>query len=99
MSTDFHEILGVSPSATPEEIKAAYHRKLREFPAHSHPQEFKAIREAYEILRKTSSGKPEPFLKFRPVTATISDSDRDALKQLIEKNIILSLNAVLKQTF
>lgn len=99
MSTDLHQLLGVSPSASPSEIKAAYHRKLKEFPAHSHPQEFKAVREAYETLRKTPSGKVEPFLKFRPVTATISESERAALKELIASKINLSLDELLRLTF
>ena len=54
--TDHYEQLGIAPGATPAEIKAAYHAKLKEFPAHTHPQEFKATRAAYEALRKAPQG-------------------------------------------
>jgi len=39
--TSPYDRLGISSSATAE-IKAAYHAKLKEFPAHRHPEEFKA---------------------------------------------------------
>jgi curved DNA-binding protein CbpA len=54
---DHYDRLGLSAGATSAEIKAAYHAKLKEFPAHTHPQDFKAIRTAYETLRKTPSGR------------------------------------------
>jgi curved DNA-binding protein CbpA len=50
--TDHYERLGISPGATAAEIKTAYHTKLREFPAHTYPEEFKKIRGAYEAIRK-----------------------------------------------
>ena len=99
MSTNFYKILDLSPAASPDELKAAYHRKLREFPAHSHPQQFKAIREAYESLRKAIRSQSEPFLTVRPLTGTISDSDREDLKKLIDSQVVLNLNTLLKETF
>jgi len=99
ISDDPVQLLGVSPSASSSEIKTAYHRKLREFPAHSHPQMFKAVREAYETLRKAPSGKSEPFLKLRPLTASLTDSDREDLKQLIDRQVLLNLNTFLRDTF
>jgi DnaJ-class molecular chaperone len=51
-----YDRLGVPTSASPEDIKKAYHQKLREFPAHKAPQEFKAIRQAYEALKNQSKG-------------------------------------------
>ena len=44
-------ILGVSQEAGDEEIRAAYLRKVKEFPPDRAPAEFERIRDAYELLR------------------------------------------------
>jgi len=43
--------LGVAPQASDEEIRAAYLRKLREYPPDRNPDEFELVRDAYEQLR------------------------------------------------
>lgn len=47
---DPHRVLGVEIQAGPEEIRAAYLRKVKEFPPDRAPREFEQVREAYEIL-------------------------------------------------
>jgi curved DNA-binding protein CbpA len=97
--TSHHEKLGISPGATPAEIKAAYHTKLREFPAHTYPQEFKAIRAAYEALRKGDTNQHEEFLQVRPLEAELNP---EILKQLREKAIAqveVSLDDLIRATF
>jgi curved DNA-binding protein CbpA len=47
---DPHRVLGVELPASPEEIRAAYLRKVKEFPPDRAPREFEQVREAYEIL-------------------------------------------------
>ncbi|MBO3460444.1 molecular chaperone DnaJ [Aetokthonos hydrillicola Thurmond2011] len=94
-----YERLGISPGATPAEIKAAYHAKLREFPAHTYPQEFKEIRAAYEALRKGETNQYEDFLKTRPLQAEI---DPELLKQVREKalsKLEVSLDDLIRATF
>jgi curved DNA-binding protein CbpA len=48
---DPRQILGVSPEAGDEEIRAAYLRKVKEYPPDRAPREFEKVRDAYETLR------------------------------------------------
>ena len=96
---DHYERLGVSPGATPAQIKAAYHAKLREFPAHTYPEDFKAIRGAYEAIRQGETTKHEDFLKIRPLSAEL---DPEVLKHLREKALAqleVSLDDLIRATF
>ena len=44
-------VLGVGADATDEQIRAAYLRKIKEFPPDRNPVEFEQVRDAYELLR------------------------------------------------
>jgi len=97
--TSNYERLGISPGATSTEIKAAYHAKLREFPAHNYPEEFKAIRAAYEALRKGETTQREDFWKILPLEAEL---DPEVLEKVREKAILqleVSLNDLIRGTF
>jgi curved DNA-binding protein CbpA len=48
--TDPSDVLGVSPNAGAEEIRAAYLRKVKEYPPDQAPEEFEKIRNAFETL-------------------------------------------------
>jgi curved DNA-binding protein CbpA len=45
------DVLGVALNATDEEIRAAYVRKIKEFPPDRCPEEFEQVRDAYNALR------------------------------------------------
>jgi curved DNA-binding protein CbpA len=45
------EVLGVTESASDEEIRAAYLKRVKEHPPDRSPEEFERIRDAYETLR------------------------------------------------
>ena len=47
---ELYDVLEVSPTATPEEIKRSYFRLVRRFPPEREPERFKVIRSAYETL-------------------------------------------------
>ena len=48
---DPRQVLGVSPEAGDEEIRAAYLGKVKEYPPDRAPREFEQVRDAYEALR------------------------------------------------
>ncbi len=48
--SDPRQVLGVRLNDGPEEIRAAYLRKVKEFPPERCPEEFEAIRDAFESL-------------------------------------------------
>ena len=53
----FYEVLGVDKSADERAIKKAYFALVRKYPPETHPEEFKKIREAYEVLSNPQSRK------------------------------------------
>lgn len=48
---DPKEVLGVAWNASEEQIRAAYLRKVKEYPPDRAPEQFETIRDAYETLR------------------------------------------------
>lgn len=46
----FYEVLGVEKTADERTIKKAYFALVRKYPPETHPEEFKKLREAYEVL-------------------------------------------------
>src|SRR5690242_10665580 len=54
---NFYEVLGVDKAADERAIKKAYFALVRKYPPETHPEEFKKIREAYEVLSNPVSRK------------------------------------------
>jgi curved DNA-binding protein CbpA len=52
---DPREILEIDAEAGEEEIRAAYLRKVKEYPPDRAPREFERVRDAYEMLRDPRS--------------------------------------------
>lgn len=48
---DPREILGISPTATEEDVRAAYLLKVKQYPPDRSPEQFERVRDAYEALR------------------------------------------------
>lgn len=98
--TSPHDRLGISPTATPAEIKAAYHAKLKEFPAHRNPEEFKAIRAAYDEIRKGEQSETDDFFfLLRPLDATIDPEALKQLRQRVTSQLEVSLDEMIRETF
>lgn len=93
-----YERLGISPGATPAQIKAAYHAKLREFPAHNFPEEFKAVRAAYEALRQGNTAQ-EDLLTPRPIIASLDPEAISRLRQQSLTQLEVSLEDLIRLTF
>jgi DnaJ-class molecular chaperone len=97
---EHYDRLGIAEGATPEEIRAAYHLKLKEFPAHKYPQEFKAIRAAYEALKKGGEQKAqEDYLKLRPVQMELNTDLVRALRERAVAESAVSLEELMRLTF
>jgi len=52
---DPREVLEIDAEAGEEEIRAAYLRKVKEYPPDRAPHEFERVRDAYEMLRDPRS--------------------------------------------
>ncbi len=97
--TSHYDRLSISPTASPAEVKAAYHAKLREFPAHTHPEDFKAIRTAYEAIRTGAASQSEDFFKIRPLEATIDPEPLTQLRERVMVQLEVSLDDLIRATF
>ena len=59
---DNYEVLGVSPAATPDSIKAAYRKKAAQYHPDKNqspdaPMRFREVQEAYEVLSDAARRK------------------------------------------
>jgi hypothetical protein len=97
--TSPHDLLGISIDATPKIAKAAYHAKLREFPAHTHPTEFKAIRAAYEAIQQGATSSADNFFQPSPLGISIEPAAIEELKQKQIAHLQVSLEDLLRETF
>ena len=97
--TSPHALLGITTDVTPAQVKAAYHNKLREFPARTHPTEFKAIRAAYEAVQKGINSPSENFFKIGPIGMSIEPATIAQLKQTLTAHLEVSLEDMLRDTF
>jgi hypothetical protein len=93
-----YDLLDVAPDVTSAELRAAYHRKLRQFPAHSHPREFQQIRAAYETIRAAGEHRGDP-LQPGPLLARLDPEVLDALETRLRDSCRLSLADLLRLTF
>ena len=48
---DARKVLGVATDATDEELRAAYLRKVKQYPPDRSPEEFEKIRDAFDKLK------------------------------------------------
>jgi hypothetical protein len=95
-----YDRLGISPSATPDQVKAAYHAKLKEFPAHRHPEEFKAIRVAYDEIRKGKASDSDEFFFFaRPIDVKLDENALAQLRQRVLDHLEINVEELIRKTF
>ncbi|HEY9641975.1 MAG TPA: hypothetical protein V6C57_15920 [Coleofasciculaceae cyanobacterium] len=97
--TSPYDRLGITPSATPAEIKTAYHAKLKEFPAHRHPEEFKAIRAAYDTIRKGAAADDDFFFLVRPLEPPLDPAVLQQLRHRLIDQLQISLEELIRETF
>ncbi|HXB22197.1 MAG TPA: J domain-containing protein [Candidatus Solibacter sp.] len=69
---DPREVLGIGPEAGDEEIRAAYLRKVKEFPPDRAPRDFERVRDAYEMLRDPRRRTRTVLLAANPTQPLVS---------------------------
>jgi curved DNA-binding protein CbpA len=87
-----YEILGLSVDFTSEDIKKRYQQLVRENPPEQKPNEFMAIREAYDLITKRQPNTIMPLFVYRnliekPASLTNKKEDdisNEMLKQYFE---------------
>lgn len=94
---DPYALLGIPPEASAAELKAAYHRQLRQFPAHSHPQQFQQIRAAYDTFRAAGEHGGDP-LQPGPLLTQLDADALAALDEQVRLSCRLNLAALLRLT-
>lgn len=85
MSSNLYEILQISSSASDKEIRIAYINMIKKFPNEKHPEEFKEIRKAYEVLKDTASRKEYDTMD--KYGAEINKLEEEAQKALETDNL------------
>ena len=96
---EHYDRLGIAPGANLAEIKAAYHLKLKEFPAHKFPQEFKAVRTAYEALQKGGQDSHSDFFKLLPVEMELDPIVLGQLREKATAQAQISLDELMRLTY
>jgi len=69
---DPYQVLGIPTEAGDAEIRAAYLRKVKEFPPERAPQEFEKVRDAYETLRDPRRRTRQLLLSVDPKQPLVS---------------------------
>ena len=69
---DSRRILGIGLEAGDEEIRAAYLRKVKEYPPDRSPREFERVRDAYEDLRDPRRRARRVLLSADPAQPLVS---------------------------
>ncbi|NET10285.1 MAG: J domain-containing protein [Merismopedia sp. SIO2A8] len=97
---EHYDRLGLEPGALLPEVKKAYRQKLKEFPAHSHPQEFKAIRASYEAIQKAlKSPHSKDFFDLPPIEEKLDAVAIAQIKQRATEAIQVTLKDLIALTF
>jgi tetratricopeptide (TPR) repeat protein len=57
MADSYFTLLGINENSSEQELKSAFLMKVREFPPHKHPAQYKKLRQAYECLNSSEERK------------------------------------------
>ncbi len=90
MVQDYYEILGTQPGASALDIKKAYFSLVRKYPPEQYPEEFKRIREAYEVLSNEESRKEYDLIAALP--SSVKNHYNYAREVLDDENYELAIS-------
>ena len=71
MTEDPYQVLGLQAAATADDVRRTYFRLVRQHTPEAHPEEFKRVRAAYEILRSPLRRAELALLSFDETAAEV----------------------------
>ena len=90
---DPYTILGLKPSAGPDEIKKAYFTQVRAHPPERDPAAFKEIRAAYERLNKPEAKLETDMLRFETWSEPVLKAPALATMKLDPTDVVRAARA------
>ncbi|NEQ99752.1 MAG: molecular chaperone DnaJ [Cyanothece sp. SIO2G6] len=98
---EHYDRIGIALDTPLADVKKAYRAKLKEFPAHSHPQEFKDIRASYEAIQAhiKSPDKTEDFFDLSPIEEKLDETAIAQIKQRAIETVEMSAKDLIALTF
>jgi curved DNA-binding protein CbpA len=73
--TNPFDVLGIDETASSAEVKKAYFQMVRQFTPEKHAEQFKQIREAYDLLKDPSLRlEAEVFSPINPPSPSVSEN-------------------------
>jgi hypothetical protein len=87
MSDDPYRVLGVDSRATADDVRQAYFGLVRRYTPEAHPDEFKAVRAAYETLRSPLRRAELSLMAF---DETVGDLDLDLVANAAHGDVDLA---------
>lgn len=99
MPYELYHTLGVPPSASPDEIKRAFYKLVREHSPERDPENYKVLREAYETLRNPKSRADYDSTQeyggeiaglLQAVEEAAAEADWETVEQFLKRALVLN---------
>lgn len=94
---NYYELLGIDPKSNANEIKRAYFKKIRKYSPEKDENNFKRVREAYEVLSDPQTKKEyDEIITLSPLLRDNFLTAKEEMEQGFLSNAIARLKEILK---